>query len=57
MRLPKPGGQGPCIYITQEQGGPLYPQALGSRYIASYYSQGRSGGILTHFYTCLIPLD
>jgi hypothetical protein len=28
-RLPQPGGPGPRIYIPQEQGGPVIPQALG----------------------------
>jgi hypothetical protein len=25
LRLPQPGGLGPCIYISQEQGGPVIP--------------------------------
>jgi hypothetical protein len=25
LRLPQPGGPGPCIYIPQEQGGPVIP--------------------------------
>jgi hypothetical protein len=29
LRLPQPGGPGPCIYIPQGQGGPVIPQALG----------------------------
>jgi hypothetical protein len=47
-RLPQPGGPGPRIYICQEQGGPVYPQALGSLSVASYDSQGYGGGIRTH---------
>jgi hypothetical protein len=29
LRLPKPGGQGPLIYIPQEQGGPVIPPGSG----------------------------
>jgi hypothetical protein len=44
-RLPQPGGPGPGIYILQEQGGPgIYPQTLGSLFVASYDSQGGGGG-------------
>jgi hypothetical protein len=28
-RLPQPGGPGPCIYIPQEQGGPVIPPGTG----------------------------
>jgi hypothetical protein len=28
-RLPQPGGPGPCIYIPQEQGGPVKPPGTG----------------------------
>jgi hypothetical protein len=46
---PQPGGPGPCIYVRQWQGGPvIYPQALGSLFVAFYDSQGYGGGILTH---------
>jgi hypothetical protein len=44
-RLPQPGGPGPRIYIPQEQGGPIIPQALGSLFVASYDSQGYGGVI------------
>jgi hypothetical protein len=29
LRLPKPGGSGPCIYISQEQGGPVITPGTG----------------------------
>jgi hypothetical protein len=29
LRLPKPGGPGPCIYNPQEQGGPVIPTDTG----------------------------
>jgi hypothetical protein len=29
LRLPKPGGPGPRIYIPQEQGGPVIPPGTG----------------------------
>jgi hypothetical protein len=44
---PKFAGPGSRIYIPQEQGAQLYPRALGSFTLASYYSQGYDGGILT----------
>jgi hypothetical protein len=31
--------QGPRIYISQEQGAPVIPEALGSLFVASYDSQ------------------
>jgi hypothetical protein len=40
LRLPKPEGPGPCIYIPQEQGVPVISQALGYIFIVTYYSQG-----------------
>jgi hypothetical protein len=36
---------GPRIYISQEQGDPVIPQAEGSFFVASYDSQGYGGGI------------
>jgi hypothetical protein len=51
LRLPQPGGPGPCIYIPQEQGGPVITRALGSLSVASYDSQGCGGSILTRLYT------
>jgi hypothetical protein len=32
LRLPEPGGPSPCIYIPQEQGGPLIPPGTGLYY-------------------------
>jgi hypothetical protein len=29
LKLPQPGGPGPCIYIPQEQGGPVIPTDTG----------------------------
>jgi hypothetical protein len=29
LRLPQPGGPGPCIYIPQKQGGPVVPPGIG----------------------------
>jgi hypothetical protein len=29
LRLPQPGGPGPCIYIPQEQSGPVIPPGTG----------------------------
>jgi hypothetical protein len=51
LRLPQPGGPGPCIYIPQEQIGPVIPSGTGFPLVASYYSQGSGGGILTRLHT------
>jgi hypothetical protein len=51
LRLPQPGGPGPCIYIPQEQGGPVIPPSNGFPFVASYDSQGCGGGILTRLHT------
>jgi hypothetical protein len=51
LRLPQPGGPGHCIYIPQEQGGPVIPPGTGFPFVASYDSQGCSGGILTRLHT------
>jgi hypothetical protein len=45
LRLPQPGGPGPHIYILQELGGPDIPPGTGSLFVASFNSQGYSGGI------------
>jgi hypothetical protein len=50
-RLPQPGGPGPLIYIPQEHGGPVMPQALGSLSVASYDSQGYGGGTSPRLHT------
>jgi hypothetical protein len=39
LRLPQPGGPGPCIYIPQEQGGPVIPP--GTAY-STIFSKSRS---------------
>jgi hypothetical protein len=49
--LPQPGGPGPRIYILQEPGGPIYPQAIGSLFLSSYGSQGYGGDIRTRLHT------
>jgi hypothetical protein len=48
FETPQPGGLGPSIYIPQEQGGTVIPQALGSLFVPSYVSEGCGGGILTN---------
>jgi hypothetical protein len=50
-RLPQP--EGPGIYISQEQGGLVIPEALGSLFVASYDSQGYGGGIRPRLHTGL----
>jgi hypothetical protein len=49
LRLPQPGGPGPCIYIPQEQVDQLYRQALGSLFVTSYDSRGYGGSLHTGF--------
>jgi hypothetical protein len=53
LRLPQPGGPGPRIYISQEQGGPIYPplRTLGPLSIASYDLEGYGDVILTRLHT------
>jgi hypothetical protein len=51
FETPANWGSGPRIYISQEQGGPVMLQTLGSLFVASYDSQGSGGGILTRFHT------
>jgi hypothetical protein len=50
-RLGQPGGPGPRIYIPRNRVAQLYPQALGSLFVASYVSQGYGGGIPTRLQT------
>jgi hypothetical protein len=50
LRLPQPGGPGPCIYIPQEQGGPVIPPATGFPFRRSYDLHGYSGGIQTRLH-------
>jgi hypothetical protein len=40
----QPGGPGPCIYIPQQQGGPIILPALCFLFVALYDSQGYVGG-------------
>jgi hypothetical protein len=47
LRLPQPGGPGPHIYISQEQGGPVIPPGTKFPFVNPYNSQGYGGGILT----------
>jgi hypothetical protein len=44
-------GPGPRIHIPEEQVAQLYPQALGSPFVASYDSQGYGGGVRTCLHT------
>jgi hypothetical protein len=46
-RLLQHKGPDPRIYIPQEQGGPVIPTGTGSLFVASYDSQGYTGGIRT----------
>jgi hypothetical protein len=51
LRLPQPGGPGPCVYIPQEQGGLVIPLGSGVPFVASYDSQSYVGCILTSLHT------
>jgi hypothetical protein len=53
LRLPQPRRPGPCIYIPQEQGGPVIPPGTVFPFVALYDSQGYGGGILTRLHTGL----
>jgi hypothetical protein len=54
LRLPQPGGPGPCIYLPKEQGGPVIHPALNSLSVTSYDLQGYGGGILTRLHTGIL---
>jgi hypothetical protein len=49
-RLPQSGRPVSRIYIPRNRVAQLYPQVLGSLFVASYESQGCGGGIRTRFY-------
>jgi hypothetical protein len=53
-RLPQPGEPGTCIYIAQEQGGPVIPQVMGSLFVAAYNSHDYGGGIRTRLHAGII---
>jgi hypothetical protein len=54
-QTPQLRGPGPCIYIPQEQGGPVIPtRVLGSLSVASYYSKGYGGGNVSRLYTAIM---
>jgi hypothetical protein len=44
-------GQVPVFISPGNRAFQLYPQALGSLFVASYYSQGYGGGIRSHLHT------
>jgi hypothetical protein len=46
-RFPHTGRPGPRIYIPRNRVARLYPQELGSLFVAFYDSQGYGGGIRT----------
>jgi hypothetical protein len=62
-------GQIPVFIFPKKRVTRLYPQVLGSVFVASYYSQGYGGGIRTHLHTgflnevsenvlyCVVPHD
>jgi hypothetical protein len=51
LRFPHPGGQIPVFISPRNSVSQLYPQALGSFFIASYDSQGYNGGIRLRLHT------
>jgi hypothetical protein len=50
-RLPQPGGPGPVFISPRNRMTQLYPQALGSLFVASYDSQSYGGGIRPRLHT------
>jgi hypothetical protein len=54
-RLPQPGGQGPVFISPRNRVTQLYPQALGSIFVASYDSQGCGRGIRTRLCRANLP--
>jgi hypothetical protein len=51
LRLLQPGGPGPRIYISQEQGGSVIPPGTAFPFVVSSDSQGYGGGIITRLHT------
>jgi hypothetical protein len=51
LRLTQPGGPDPVFISLRIRVAQLYPQELGSLFVASYHSQGYGGGIRTRLYT------
>jgi hypothetical protein len=49
-------GQVPVFISPTNKVAQLYPQALGSSFIASYDSQGYGGGIRPHLHKCCMAL-
>jgi hypothetical protein len=45
LRLPQPGGPFPCIYIPQEQGGPVIPLGIGFTFRRLLRLAGRSSNL------------
>jgi hypothetical protein len=48
FEIRKHGGPGPSIYIPRSRVAQLYPQTLGSVFVAFYDSQGYGGGSWTY---------
>jgi hypothetical protein len=51
FRLPQPGRPVPVFTSSRNRAAQLYPQTLGSLFVASYDSQSYGGGILTCLHT------
>jgi hypothetical protein len=45
MRLPQPEGPGPCMYIPQEQGGPVIPSGTGFPFCSLLPLAGTTVGV------------
>jgi hypothetical protein len=57
-RLPHLEDQAPVFISPRDRVAQLYPQALGSHFVASYDSQGYGGGIRTRLHTGMyLPND
>jgi hypothetical protein len=52
-RLPQHGGPGPRIFIPRNWVTQLYPQILGSLFVAVFDSQGYGGGIRTRLHVSM----
>jgi hypothetical protein len=54
--LPQPGGLGPRIYISQEQGGLVIPPGTGFHFRRLFKLAGFHGDILTRLHTGALSL-
>jgi hypothetical protein len=51
LTLPQPGGPGPCIYIPQEEGGPVIPTGHWVPFLSPLTTSGAMGEVFSPAFT------